>query len=201
MVWPIIVWPIMDDVRDSGRLILRTRSRLVNGFAVLARGVKRRDRGACSNHGDKKSGAANNCSRLLGEGSLGKNFYCPGRPGELRSARTRFPTTQRRLNFVYRTFVYSTARAQHRSGRLLGGHCGQARAVPLGRCDDLHFLPIIGKLSAAIEAGDIGSSESRSLRAARSAYSARKTVIRVPAAEKRIDQFVNHSTPSTARGS
>src|ERR1035438_3332724 len=69
--------------------------------------------------------------------------------------------------------------------------------MTLGRSDDFHFLPVIGKLFAAVEAGDISSGESGRLRAPfRAANGDRKAVASVPAAKKCIYQFFNHDPPS-----
>ena len=74
---------------------------------------------------------------------------------------------------------------------------GQAFPVTLRRSDHFHVLPVVGKLFAAIEAGDIGSCESRGLRAPfRAANGYGEAVASVPATKKCIDQFCNHDPPS-----
>lgn len=93
-----------------------------------------------------------------------------------------------------------TSSARCWSGSFLSSQCCQPGAMALRRADDLHFLPVIGKFSAAFEAGDVRSGEHGRLGAACPSNRTRKTVTGVPAAEKRIDHFGNHSTPSTAGG-
>jgi len=62
------------------------------------------------------------------------------------------------------------------------GQFGQVLAVRIRGCDDFHFPPVIGKLSAAIETSYIGSGQSGGWGAAPSfANSNRKAVAGVPA--------------------
>jgi hypothetical protein len=76
----------------------------------------------------------------------------------------------------------------------------QTLTMPSGRRDDLHFLPVVRKFSAAIETSYVGSSESGCLRTAGCATNRDgKAVPRVPTTEKRIEQFCDHGAPSTAR--
>ena len=70
---------------------------------------------------------------------------------------------------------------------------GETLAVTLRRSDDLHLLPVIGKLSAAIETSDIRSGQSRSLGPARgSANAHRKAVTGVFASKNCIYQLCDH---------
>lgn len=63
----------------------------------------------------------------------------------------------------------------------------------LGRSNNSHFLPVISKLSAAIQTSHISSSQSGGLRTSRhTANRYRKAVSRVSAAEQCIHQFFNH---------
>lgn len=74
---------------------------------------------------------------------------------------------------------------------------GQTLAMPLGRSDDFHLLPVIRKLSAAIEAGDVSSGQRCRLRAPfRATNGYWKAVVRVSASKNDIDQFCNHDPPS-----
>src|SRR5258708_10068986 len=81
---------------------------------------------------------------------------------------------------------------------LLCGERGQALAMPFGRCDNFHFLPVVGKFSAAIETSYVGPGKSGCLRTTGCAtYGDGKAVTRVPTNEKRIEQFRDHGAPST----
>src|SRR5579863_7363082 len=80
------------------------------------------------------------------------------------------------------------------SGGVLGQLC-RALAMAVGRGDDLHLLPVVGKLLAAIEARHIGSGQSCGLGAARCPANGNgKAVAGMPAAEKCVHQLCNHDS-------
>jgi len=65
--------------------------------------------------------------------------------------------------------------------------------MTLWRSNYLHLLPVVRKLSAAIQTSHVGPGQSRGLRTALcTANGNRKAVPRVPAAEKNIHQFGDH---------
>src|SRR5437868_6180340 len=63
-----------------------------------------------------------------------------------------------------------------------------------GRRQDLHLLPIVGKLFTTIEAYHIGPSLGRGPGSPRTFSRPRETVIFVPTTEEQIDQ-THHNTP------
>src|SRR5580700_11738461 len=78
------------------------------------------------------------------------------------------------------------------SGSVLGQLRG-ALAMPLGRSDHFHFLPVVRELVAAIQTRHVGAGQSRCLGTARrSANGHGKTVAGMAAAEKHIYQFCDH---------
>src|SRR5258708_21594784 len=80
---------------------------------------------------------------------------------------------------------------------LLCGERGQALAMPFGRCDNFHFLPVVGKFSAAIETSYVGPGKSGCLRTAGCSTNGNgKAVTTVPTPAKRIQPFRNPPAPS-----
>jgi hypothetical protein len=78
------------------------------------------------------------------------------------------------------------------------GEFSEMLAMALRGGDDLHFLPVIGKLSATIEASDVGASESGGLRTAHGAANGyREAVAGMLASENSVVQFCQHGSPST----
>ena len=103
---------------------------------------------------------------------------------------------------IYTRFAMAGAKQnfQQSLNCLLCGERGQALAMPFGRCDNFHFLPVVGKFSAAIETSYVGPGKSGCLRTTGCAtYGDGKAVTRVPTTEKRIEQFRDHGAPSTTR--
>ena len=77
------------------------------------------------------------------------------------------------------------------------GQFGQPLPVLLGGGDDFHFLPVVGKFFAAIEADNISSGQGCGLGAAlRPTDGNGKAIVRVFAPEQCIQQFCNHDPPS-----
>lgn len=80
-----------------------------------------------------------------------------------------------------------------RSGSFFGGERGHSFS-PRGRARNyLHFIPVIGKLPAAIQAHHIGSGQRSSFNTPRTfAHRNWKTVVSVPASEEHIQQTGKH---------
>ncbi len=77
--------------------------------------------------------------------------------------------------------------------RVLRSKFRDSFATPLRRSDDLHLLPVVRKLFAAIEACDIRSSQRSGLGAAhRPANRNWKAETRVMTTKKDIDKSFNH---------
>src|ERR1700751_5059682 len=70
-------------------------------------------------------------------------------------------------------------------------------AMPLRGSNHFHLLPVVGELLTAVQTDDVGSRQSRGLGTSfRAAYRNRKAEMCVPAAEKYIENFLNHDPPS-----
>jgi len=68
--------------------------------------------------------------------------------------------------------------------------------MALGRGDDLHFLPVVRKLFAAIQTADVSARERRSRGAASgAAHSDGKAVAGVSATKKDVHQLSDHNVP------
>src|SRR5579864_232707 len=68
--------------------------------------------------------------------------------------------------------------------------------MPLRRSDNLHLLPIVGKLAAAFETNHVSPGQSCSLGTARGPAKRNwEAVARMPTAENRIEQSCNHYSP------
>lgn len=75
------------------------------------------------------------------------------------------------------------------------GQFRQALAMTLGRGDDFHLLPVVGKLFTAIETSNVRSGQSCGLGAARCLANGNgKAVARMAATEKCIDKSCDHTS-------
>src|ERR1700739_4194884 len=89
-----------------------------------------------------------------------------------------------------------------RSGvRTLRRFFRRERAYPcrtaVGFADNSHLLPVIGQFFTAIEANNIGARDGRRAIAARSRTNRlRKTVMRMPASEERVQKPTHHTSTS-----
>src|SRR5207302_7446518 len=75
------------------------------------------------------------------------------------------------------------------------GQFGEPLPMTLRRSDNLHLLPVVRKLSTAVQTSHVGSRQCRGWGTALSTTNRYwKAIASVPATEKRIDQFGDHDS-------